>query len=92
MRKPQERLTPPKFEVPVAATRIYDRNPEWKFHTDLGKAKNAIAYADGYDRETYQFYARPGEIWVLGRDGTQDVWELYYACEKGTYVNDLPWR
>lgn len=88
MRKPQEKLTPPKFEVPVAATRIYDRTPEWKFHTDLGKAKNALAYGDGYDRKTYQSYARAGEIWVLGID----EWELYYACEKGTYVKDLPWR
>lgn len=84
----QERLTPPKFKMPVAATRIYDRIPEWKFHTDLGKAKNAIAFGSGYDRIARKELARAGEIWTL-IDG---VWELQYVIEENTYTDDLSWR
>lgn len=88
----QEHLTPPPpIKVPQAATRIYHRDPEWKFHANVGLAKNAIAYSVDYKRipgRGYQEFARAGEIWVL-KDNT---WTLLYAIEEKTDVNDLPWR
>ena len=83
----QERLTPPPpIKMPKAATRIYDRRPEWKFHANLGLAKNAIAF--GSDYIGYKQIARPGEIWVL----ESKEWVLYYEDDRQTPVDDLPWR
>lgn len=83
-----DRLTPPPFKHPVAATRIYDRIPEWKYHTSIGLAKNAIAYSVDYNHVTRESYAREGEIWTY----INGVWELQYVIEKHCRVEDLSWR
>ena len=78
----QPKLTPPKKSPPTAATRIYDRSPEWKYHESMGKARSAISYTMQYKT------AREGEIWEY----VDGEWRLNYECKPGTHVDDLPWR
>lgn len=95
------KLTPPKFDMPLFATRIYDRRPEWKFHKGSGQAKNAfgvmgfgryegeLSKYSGYEIATQ--YARPGELWRF-EDGR---WELEFFCDKednAVKMDELPWR
>ena len=91
---------PPEDKIPKAATRIYDRNPEWKFHSDLGKAKNALligspwgtqytkVVVDGVIKTAHT--VRSGEIWIPGVGG----WQLYfYSTDEDPILTvEVPWR
>jgi hypothetical protein len=72
---------PPPFDFPVAATRIKWRSPEWKFHTNIGHAKNAVG-------QSWYNGARGGQIWVL-QDGE---WSLKWDIKEGTKKENLPWN
>lgn len=96
----QEKLTPPNFKVPLAATRIYDRSPEWKFHTSIALAKSAISYGEhtirhdwvdsnGSERK-YATWARYGELWIY----ENGEWKLEFHSDRmnPVFVHELPWK
>jgi len=49
--------SPPPFDPQTFVTRVSERSPEWKSHTSLGTARQAI----GYRRRGYRMIR---EIWV----------------------------
>lgn len=94
------RFTPPPFEMPLAATRIYDRIPEWKFHTSVRLARSAISNYQtsessrwtndrGYT-SNYRPVARYGEIWVY----SGGKWFLDFSSDEHNkvFVDQLPWK
>jgi hypothetical protein len=72
---------------PRYLTHISDRHPAYKFHTDIGKAKNALGY-DGYRG------ARGGRIWEWQFSDTMLRWEwvLLFDIPRGTKRDNLPWN
>ncbi|MGW0468294.1 hypothetical protein ACWDX6_23965 [Streptomyces sp. NPDC003027] len=73
------------------ATIIPARTPEVKYHAGLGRAKSAVSYSGGYwdsDLGRHVNGARGGEIY----ERTADGWQLLFRVERGTPLEDLPWR
>lgn len=71
---------------PRYLTYISDRGPRYKFHNDIGQAKNAV----GYGRWNW---CRGGQIfeWTL-IEPMRMGWNLIYDIPRGTHRGDLPWN
>lgn len=73
---------PPTFRPPTHATYIPDRNPKWKYHSNIGQAKNACSYMR---RESYLYEIVEGELK-----------ELYHITPSGAGwrwgSEEMPWN
>lgn len=61
-----------------------DRRPQQKVHTNLGHAKNAVAYRDNWGRglaDDCQIY-----------EWHEDSWSLLYDVPAGTRSRNMPWH
>jgi hypothetical protein len=71
----------PDVPQPKYATHVPGRRPAWKFHTNLGHAKNAVGQSPWF------LGARGGRIfeWDNGE------WVLLWEIKGGTDRKQLPW-
>jgi hypothetical protein len=80
--EPRRVPEPPKRREPTHATYIPDRRPQWKYHTNIGQAKNACSYMR---RESYLYEIVDGNLV-----------ELYHITPSGNGwkwgPDDMPWR
>ena len=81
-----ERPAAPKVKPFTHATYIPQRYPEWKFHHNIGHAKNALNYMVRY-----------GEIYELNEDGSVKDEPLYvldpekHKSASGYWWQSHPW-
>lgn len=74
---------PPKPKVFTHATYIEDRWPQWKYHSNIGQAKNAATYM-------------PRECWIYEVDETADggLRELWHITRDmhSSHNEKMPWK
>lgn len=82
MSEPTVPPAPPKIKEPTHATYIFDRRPQWKYHNNIGQAKNACSFMR---RESYLYEIVGGELK-----------ELYHITPSGSGwkwgPEEMPWN